>query len=192
LGFVQSSTASALSASERVEQVSKGYKPAVTYPGTDLAEKLKTVAQLIDAGLGTRIYYVALDGFDTHSQQAAAHAGLMEQLGGATAAFVEDLARHGHADRVLVMSFSEFGRRVQENASGGTDHGEAAPMFLFGSKVRPGLHEKHPSLESLHRGDLAFGCDFRRVYASVLRDWLKVRTDKILPPAIAPLPVIKA
>ncbi len=92
---------------------------------------------MIDAGLKTRVYYVELDGFDTHSQQAAAHAALLQQLSGAVRAFIEDIEHHGHGDRTLVMSFSEFGRRVAEDASEGTDHGAAAPMFLAGSRVRP-------------------------------------------------------
>ncbi|MEP0847239.1 MAG: DUF1501 domain-containing protein [Phycisphaerae bacterium] len=147
-----------------------------------LGDSLDRVARMIAADLPTRIYYVSMSGFDTHTGQEFRHRRLMEEFGNAMSDFIDTLDEHKLLDRVLVMSFSEFGRRVQENASGGTDHGEAAPMFLFGSKVRPGLHEKQPSLSNLHRGDLAFGCDFRRVYASVLRDWLEMDPRKILPP----------
>jgi uncharacterized protein (DUF1501 family) len=138
------------------------------------------VARMIRADLPTRIYYVALGGFDTHSGQAGRQPQLLRQLGEAVQGFLATLADDKTLDRVLVMTFSEFGRRVQENASGGTDHGEAAPMFLAGAKLIPGLHEPHPDLANLHRGDLAFGCDFRRVYATVLRQWLGMAPEKVL------------
>jgi uncharacterized protein (DUF1501 family) len=172
LDFIQTSTTSALAASQRVEQASKDYKTNIDYPDTELAEKLLTVAQLIDAGLSTRIYYVALDGFDTHSRQADAHTVLLRQLSGAVSAFVRDVADHGHGRRVLLMSFSEFGRRVTENASAGTDHGAAAPMFLAGQRVKPGLIGDHPSLTDLVDGDLKFHTDFRQVYAAIMENWL--------------------
>ena len=172
LQFVQASTVSAISSSRRVEQATKDYTTAVKYPGSNLANKLKTVAQLIDAGLSTRIYYVTLDGFDTHSTQAAAHAGLLTELGDALAAFLDDLSQHDHINRVLTMTFSEFGRRVKENASLGTDHGAAAPLFLAGGRVKPGLHGDHPKFTDLDDGDLKHHTDFRRVYADVLQNWL--------------------
>ena len=180
LGFLQSSTTSAMAASKRIAEALRDYQTPVTYPESELASRLKTVAQLIDAGLKTRIYYVELDGFDTHSQQAAAHGILIQQLGGAVRAFVEDVAHHGHGDRTLVMSFSEFGRRVAENASEGTDHGAAAPMFLAGSRVRAGLVGEHPSLTDLDNGDLKFHTDFRQVYATLLEHWLGGTSSTIL------------
>lgn len=180
LGFVQSSTGSALSASQQIEAASGRYRTDVSYPDTSLAQKLKTVAQLIDAGLKTRIYYVTLDGFDTHSRQAAAHAVLLRELSGAIDAFVQDLDSHGHGDRVLTMSFSEFGRRLQENASEGTDHGAAAPVFLAGNQVTPGLIGRHPSLHDLQDGDIRFHTDFRQVYATVLDQWLGIESAPIL------------
>lgn len=159
--------------------------------GDELARSLQLVAKMIAADMPTRIYYVSMGGFDTHTGQEGRHRQLMEQLGEGLKGFVDTLAEDKLLDRVLVMSFSEFGRRVQENASGGTDHGEAAPMFLIGSQLRPGVHEQHPSLDNLHRGDLSFGCDFRRVYASVLRDWLKTKPDKVLKGSYQPLPLFK-
>jgi len=164
----------------------------VTYPESELSARLKTVAQLIDADLKTRIYYVELDGFDTHSQQAAAHAALLQQLGGAVRAFIEDVAHHGHGDRTLVMSFSEFGRRVAENASEGTDHGAAAPMFLAGSRVRAGLVGEHPSLDDLDDGDLKFHTDFRQVYATLLQDWLGWSSSSILGGEFKSIDALKA
>lgn len=187
LKFVQTRATSALEVSQRLAQSTQTYKTSVSYPGTPLAGKLKNIAQLIDAGLATRIYYVALDGFDTHSDQAAAHAGLMSHLGDALAAFGEDLSSHGQQDRVMTLVFSEFGRRVSENASRGTDHGAAAPMFLMGSKVIPGLVGQHPSLGDLVDGDLKHHTDFRTIYAALLENWLGFPSAPILgngfPPA---------
>ena len=172
LKFVSARSTGALEVSRRMESAGQNYKTDVAYPQSGLAEKMKQIAQLIDAGLGTRIYYVALDGFDTHSDQAGAHAALLEQLGSALAAFAEDLARHGHLDRVATVAFSEFGRRVKENASRGTDHGAAAPVFVVGNKVKPGLLGKHPDLSDLDDGDLKHHTDFRSIYAALLQNWL--------------------
>lgn len=172
LKFVTARSTSALEVSRRMESAALKYTTSVKYPGSGLAEKLKQIATLIDAGLTTRIYYVSLDGFDTHSDQAGAHSALLGELGGALAAFTEDLAGHGHLDRVATLVFSEFGRRVKENSSRGTDHGAAAPAFLVGSKVKPGLLGQHPDLSELDDGDLKFHTDFRRIYATLLSKWL--------------------
>jgi uncharacterized protein (DUF1501 family) len=172
LRFVQTRAVSALEMSQRLEAARRAYKTPVTYPAAPLAEKLKRIAQLIDAGLATRVYYVTLDGFDTHSDQAAAHSGLLDQLGGALAAFAEDLQAHDHLGRVMTLVFSEFGRRVEENASRGTDHGAAAPVFLIGGRVKPGLIGTQPSLGDLQDGDVKFHTDFRAVYAALLERWL--------------------
>ena len=180
LSFVQSSTTSALSASRRIEKAAANYKTNVKYPQTGLAQKLRTVAQLIDANLGTRIFYVTLGGFDTHSQQAAAHSALMAEFSSAASAFIEDISAHDHADRVLLMAFSEFGRRVKENASEGTDHGAAAPMYFAGKNVKTGLIGKHPSLTDLSDGDLKFHTDFRQVYATVREKWLNWNSEPVL------------
>jgi uncharacterized protein (DUF1501 family) len=145
-----------------------------------LERSLRLVHRMISAELPTRIYYVSMGGFDTHAGQLGRHAQLMRQFGEGMSWFMGQLKQDKLLDRVMVMCFSEFGRRVEQNASGGTDHGEAGPMFVFGSRVIPGLHEKHPSLDKLHRGDLAFGCDFRRVYATMLRDWLKMHPAKVV------------
>ncbi len=180
LGFVQQSTTGAIVTARRVEEARKNYKTEVDYGGTGLAQKMKNIAQLIDAGLRTRIYYVTLGGFDTHSNQAQAHNGLLRQLSDSVFAFLQDIANHGHGERVLVMSFSEFGRRVKENASQGTDHGAAAPLMLAGAGVKPGLIGRHPSLTDLEDGDLKFHTDYRRVYATVLEKWLGWKSEPIL------------
>ncbi len=150
------------------------------YPPDAFAQKLRIVSALIAAGAPTRVYYVGLGGFDTHAAQTGRHDRLLESLGAGLGAFVKDLAQKGLQDRVLVMTFSEFGRRVAENASGGTDHGTAAPMFLIGSSVAPGIHGAHPSLTDLDQGDLKYGIDFRSVYASVLEQWMGVPGEAIL------------
>ncbi len=191
LGFVQTSTSSALAASGRVRAQVRKYDPQAEYPDSPLADRLRIVAQLIEAEMGTRIYYVELDGFDTHAQQADAHAGLLRQLGDAVGAFIRDVAAHDHDDRVLLMTFSEFGRRVKENASAGTDHGAAAPMFLAGSPVQSALVGAHPSLTDLEGGDLRHHTDFRQVYASVLQQWLHWESESILDRRYDTLPLIR-
>jgi uncharacterized protein (DUF1501 family) len=178
--FLQRGTLSAMESSRRVQESLGAYKTDVKYPETGLARRLKTVAQLIDAGLGTRVYYLDLDGFDTHATQAAAHAALLAELGGAMAAFVDDLEQHGHGKRVLTATFSEFGRRLRENASQGTDHGAAAPMFVAGGRVKSGLIGKHPSMTDLDEGDLKHTTDFRAVYAALLEEWLGVGSECVL------------
>ncbi len=158
-------------------------RPMVEYPRNQLAQQLSMVASMIQAGLRTRVYYVTLGGFDTHSGQGGAngrHANLMGQLSGSVRAFYNDLQKQGNDGRVLTMSFSEFGRRVHQNASGGTDHGAAAPMFLFGPMVRPGVIGRHPSLTDLDNGDLKHTTDFREIYTGILDDWFKADAETIL------------
>jgi uncharacterized protein (DUF1501 family) len=146
---------------------------------------------LIDAGVAERIYYTSLGGFDTHAVQARTHAELLTQLGDALAAFQADLTEHGHAQRVVTLTFSEFGRRVRENGSQGTDHGAAAPMFLAGGAVTPGPIGAHPSLVDLDDGDLKFHTDFRSVYATVLDRWLGISSRDILGAEFPPLPLFQ-
>lgn len=189
LDFVRSSTNTALVASERVNEAQQTYKTDSTYPDTRLAKKLSVVAQLIDADLPAKVYYVELDGFDTHSQQAGAHAALLKEWSEAVSTFLSDVESHGHGDRVCVMTFSEFGRRVSENASAGTDHGAAAPMFFAGGGLSDLLIGEHPSLTDLHDGDLKYSVDFRRVYASVLEQWLGMNSEAILSGSYEPLPI---
>ena len=150
------------------------------YPSGRLSESLSLVGRMIAGGLPTRVFYVSQGGYDTHQGQQNSHPRLLGELGAALGAFCADLKAQGNFNRVLVMTFSEFGRRVNQNASGGTDHGAAAPMFLLGGGLRGGLHGRHPSLTQLDRGDLAWTTDFRSVYATVLERWLKVPADKVL------------
>ncbi len=169
-------------ASERIREA-VARRPEVEYPGNRLAQQLAMVAAMIRAGLETRVYYVTLGGFDTHAGQGGAngtHANLLDQFASAVRAFHRDLAASGLSERVLTMSFSEFGRRVGQNGSNGTDHGTAAPMFLVGPMVRPGVIGDLPSLTDLDDGDLKYNVDFRHVYAGVLEQWLEADAAKVL------------
>ncbi len=192
LDFVKRTALNTYDSTDKLAQIGKGYEPKATYPTTPLANRLKLAAQLIDAGLGTRFFYVAQDGFDTHSGQGnatGAHANLLETVSAAISAFYTDLAKHGHDKRVCIMTFSEFGRRAHENGSNGTDHGSAAPMFLVGGQLNAGLTGQHPSLTKLDEGNLIHAIDFRSVYASVLQDWLKLDADAVLGKNFKPQPL---
>ena len=181
LAQVETAAASAAASSERVARAfDADGRAAADYPATGLADRLKLVARLIDAGLPERVYYTELAGFDTHAVQPATHPALLAELGGAVAAFFADLSARGQARRVALLAFSEFGRRVAENGSGGTDHGAAGPLFLAGPRVRAGLIGAAPSLTDLDGGDLRWHTDFRTVYAAALRDWLRVDADAVL------------
>ncbi len=180
LDFVQRTASNTYASSRRLQEVGKNYQPKVPYPNTALANHLKVAAQLIDAGLGARLFYVAIDGFDTHANQLNTHANLLRQLSDALTAFYQDMAARGHKDRILMMTFSEFGRRAHENGSRGTDHGTAAPMLLVGGKVKAGVVGRHPSLTDLAFGNLKHAIDFRQVYATVLDQWLGVTSQDVL------------
>ncbi len=180
LSFVQSSTSSALEVSQRMESAGVNYQPSEAYPTSGLGQKMETVAKLIASGLQTKVYYVRLDGFDTHANQPDAHAALLREVGEGISTFVRDINAHGDGDRVMVMCFSEFGRRVAENASDGTDHGTAGPVLVAGNQVQAGLIGKHPSLSDLDQGDLKFHTDFRQVYAAVLENWLSCDSESVL------------
>ncbi len=190
LSFVQSSAKQSFASAARIREVAAEYKTGVDYPQTPLAQRLKLIAQLIDAQLPQRVYYVSHDGFDTHAAQAISHGQLLGTLASAMQSFHDDLQEHGHAKRVAGFVFSEFGRRVAENGSAGTDHGTAAPVFLTGPGVKSGLHGGHPSLENLEDGDVKFHTDFRSVYATLLQEWLGVAPEKVLTGQYLILPVI--
>jgi uncharacterized protein (DUF1501 family) len=192
LDFVCRTAVETYASSRRLRQIGRTYQPRVSYPNTALGQRLRLAAQLIDGGLGARLFYVALDGFDTHAAQAAAHANLLRQLSEAVSAFFRDLSARGHRDRILLMTFSEFGRRVRENGSRGTDHGTAAPMLLVGGRVRPGLVGDHPSLRDLDAGNLRFHTDFRQVYAAILDHWLGVPSRQVLGQDFRPVELFRS
>ena len=161
----------------------------VEYPGSSLARKLQWAGQLIAGGFPARIYYLTFGGFDTHAQQADAHASLLERMGEAVAAFYRHLEATESHQRTTLLAFSEFGRRVKENGSRGTDHGSAGPAFVVSSKFRGGLIGEHPKLDELERGDLKFHTDFRRLYATLLDDVIGVDSAKILGGTFEKLPL---
>jgi uncharacterized protein (DUF1501 family) len=183
LDFVSRTAVNTYASSRRLQEIGANYEPKVPYPQTPLANRLKLAAQLIDADLGARVFYVSIDGFDTHAGQGGAagpHASLWREVSDGIAAFYRDLAARGHKDRLCVMTFSEFGRRAKENGSRGTDHGSGAPMFLVGGKVKGGVVGEHPSLTALEMGNLKHAIDFRQVYAAVLDRWLGVPAKDVL------------
>jgi uncharacterized protein (DUF1501 family) len=190
LDFVKRTAVSTYDSSRRLQEIGKKYQPKSPYPNTALANRLKLAAQLIDADLGARIFYVSIDGFDTHANQMGTHAQLLRELSDAMTAFYKDLAARGHKDRLLMMTFSEFGRRAQENGSRGTDHGSAAPVFLVGGKVKAGVVGAHPSLTQLDMGNLRHHTDFRQVYAAVLERWLGVSSKEVLGETFRPAEVL--
>ncbi len=192
LDFVQRTAVNTYASSRRLQEIGKNYQPKAPYPNTPLANHLKLAAQLIDAGLGARLFYVSLDGFDTHANQLNNHANLLRQLSDAMTAFYKDLAARGQQDRVLMMTFSEFGRRAKENGSRGTDHGSAAPMLLLGGKVKAGVVGEHPSLTQLEMGNLKHHTDFRQVYAAVLEQWLGVSSREVLGHDFQPVVIFKS
>jgi uncharacterized protein (DUF1501 family) len=170
----------ALSTSTQLQQATSAYKPAVEYPKNPFGSGLQLMAEVIGSQQGLRVGHVTLGGFDTHSRQTETHDTLMDTLATGLTAFMQDLEAHGKADNVLVMTWSEFGRRVQENASDGTDHGTAAPLFVFGKGLKGGIYGDPPSLTNLDNGNLRFTTDFRSVYATVMEKWLGAASNDVL------------
>ncbi|MCH8203872.1 MAG: DUF1501 domain-containing protein [Candidatus Hydrogenedentes bacterium] len=179
LDFLRHVTSNAIMSAREVKEAAESVRRQQRR-AQQMGPALETVSRLIKGDLATRIYFVSVSGFDTHSNQAGQHDALLERVGNRLSQFQEALRSDGTADRVMTMVFSEFGRRVNENASGGTDHGTAAPMFLIGDGVRPGLHGTQPSLDNLDQGDLKHTVDFRQVYATVLEDWFQVDPKPVL------------
>ena len=195
LGFVRRIANDAFRYRDAIEAATARGTNAVEYPDADLGQELAAVARLIKGRLGSRIYLVSLGGFDTHASQAAEHARLLAELSGSLSAFFQDLGHSGDADRTLAMTFSEFGRRVEENGSRGTDHGTSAPLFLAGPAAQGGFWGDDPDLSVLDRaGNLRHGVDFRQLYASVIQDWFgldaAVAAD-VLGGTFDPLPVVQ-
>jgi uncharacterized protein (DUF1501 family) len=184
LEFLTSLAANATESSDFVRQASASYQTTVDYGiGGGIGANLQRVAALISAGMPTRLYYVTYAGnsFDTHVQQADLHSRLLMYTADAIRGFMEDIKRLGRGDDVAMMVFTEFGRRVEENGSLGTDHGTATPMFVIGKGVNGGLHGRHPSLTDLDDGNMKMTTDFRRVYATMIKEWLGYDdTPKIL------------
>lgn len=154
---------------------------SMIYPANELGSRLKTVSELIQSGVSTNVYYVSIGGFDTHINQPAQQERLLSQYAAAVSAFVRDIKQAGRINDVVLMTFSEFGRRVKQNASNGTDHGTANNVFLFGGNLTPGrVINEAPNLTNLDEGDLKYTVDFRSIYATLLRNWLKTDDAAIL------------
>lgn len=171
--FVRRQAVDAYAASERLTAMSRNRDDA-NYPSTGLAERLRLTSRLMKIGLGARVFYTTQGGFDTHASQLFTHQSLMSEFAGAVAAFFEDLKAAKIADRVTLMAFSEFGRTIKENASGGTDHGTAGAVFVAGPAVKGDLIGSQPSLTDLVEGEPKITTDFRRIYTTLLADWLRL------------------
>jgi uncharacterized protein (DUF1501 family) len=176
--------------SEELPQLIAGYKTDASYPATGIGRSLALAAQIVGSKLGTRVIYVQHGSFDTHVAQKATQDRLLRELSDGLAAFYDDLAKHGNDQRVLTMTFSEFGRRVAENASRGTDHGEASPMFVVGGGVKGGIYGDHPSFDNMDNGDIRYTTDFRSVYTTIVERWLGRPATGIIAGSFGTIPLL--
>ncbi len=192
LDFLERTALDAQVSSDKILGIANRVEVKGSYPNSQLGTSLKLVAKLIGGGLSTRVFYVSQGGYDTHTNQTNTQDRLLRELGDSVNAFVTDMKAQSNLSRVMVMTFSEFGRRVAENANGGTDHGAAAPMFVIGNKVKSGLLGRYPSLApaDLFQGDLQYQVDFRSVYSGILETWLKTGSIPVLGRKFAPLEVV--
>ncbi|HZY38202.1 MAG TPA: DUF1501 domain-containing protein [Mucilaginibacter sp.] len=181
LGYLYKTMIETYSSADYIQSTSKTYTVTAAYPQSQLANQLKTVSKFINSGLQTKIYYVSLSGFDTHVGQQNQQARQLKIYGDAVAAFIKDLKQTGKLDDTLVMTFSEFGRRVEQNASNGTDHGTANNILIYGGRLqKAGFYNDAPDLTQLDNGDLKYQIDFRDVYATLLDKWLDMNNAQIL------------
>lgn len=181
VSYLYKTLADTESSADYLYQKGKIQKAEVTFPNHELGKSLKTVAELINSGVDSTVYYVSISGFDTHAGQLGRQERLLSQYDQSIGAFVEELKKKGQLDRTMVLTFSEFGRRVKENGSNGTDHGTANNIFLVGGPPRSSLvYNEAPALTDLDGGDLRYGIDFRDIYISLLRDWLGADEKLIL------------
>ncbi len=169
----------------------KIYKSGIAYPNGRFGKDLKQVAELIIAQTNAKIYYVNLSGFDTHANQKGQQERLLKQYAEGMKAFMKDMKQNRRANDVLVMTFSEFGRRVKQNASRGTDHGTANSVFLMGGNLKQqGIYNDIPSLMDLDNGDLKYTLDFRNIYATILRKWMDTSPSSVLGQSFESLNII--
>ena len=180
-GYLYKTLRETTTAADYIYDKSKMYSSAQTYPDTQIGKRLKTIGSLIVSGVDTRVYYVSHGSFDTHVNQTERQNKLFEQLDDALSALVDELKNNGRFDDVMIMTFSEFGRRVAQNASNGTDHGTAGSMFFIGGGLkRAGLYNDIPDLSDLDDGDLKYSVDFKQIYATILDNWLLSDSKNIL------------
>ena len=178
--FFKQTAANMYDSADKIRAAAGNYKSTVTYGNDGFGKGMQEIATLISANLGTKVYYISFNGFDTHSAQTRRQPQLLKQFSDGLKSFTTDMQQMGKSDQVMVMCFSEFGRRVHENAGGGTDHGTASEMFLVGGGVKGGLYGSYPSLTDLDQGDLKFSTDFRSVYATVLDKWMGADSERVL------------
>ncbi len=188
--FLRHTAMNATLAGDDLRRVLRAERNKAEYPNSGLGSELRQIARLVAGDFPTRVYYTGQGGYDTHDDQPGRHAQLLGDFSESVSAFLSDLRAQKISDRVVVLAFSEFGRRVAENGSAGTDHGAAAPMFLFGDAIKGGLHGTPPDLSNLDNGDIRHTTDFRQIYASLLTGWLKTPAESILGETYAPLPII--
>ena len=173
--------AQTLSSADYIFKQSKLHPTSAEYPNTELGKNLRTIASLIYSDINTKVYYVSLGSFDTHINQEAQQQRLFKEMNDAVGSFVKDLKANNRFNDVLFFTFSEFGRRVSQNASGGTDHGTANNMFFISSGLKEkGILNPMPDLADLDEGDLKYKIDFKNVYATVLDNWLNADDQKVL------------
>lgn len=192
LAFLEKTATEADLSARQIDAILKKVKPGRAFPGTRFGQELKVVSQLIRGGMPSKVYYLSRGGFDTHTNQAGAHAQLLKEVGDALLEFDRELENTGQNRRVVVMVYSEFGRRVKENASGGTDHGVAAPLFVMGGPVKGGFYGKRPGMapDQLIKGDLAHTTDYRSVYATLLEKHMGIDAKPVLLKSFQPLEFI--
>ena len=181
----------AQSSADYLFEKAKTHQSSITYSNNAFARDLKQIAELITADSDTKIYYAGMTGFDTHANQKNAQTRLLKNYSEGVAAFVKDLKSNGLLDDVLILTFSEFGRRVKQNGSNGTDHGTANNVFLMGGNLRqPGFYNAAPDLLNLVKGDLVYDIDFRAIYSTILEDWLEVDATMVLNQSFRGLKII--
>ncbi|WP_129715581.1 DUF1501 domain-containing protein [Pedobacter sp. SYP-B3415] len=181
LGYLYKTMAETASSASYIQNTSKIYQTRATYPSNGFGNQLKTVSRFICSGLQTRVYYVSMSGFDTHVNQIGQQGNLLRQYAESMNVFLKDLQGKNKLADTLVLTFSEFGRRVEQNASNGTDHGTANNILVFGGSLnRKGIFNEAPDLADLEAGDLKYKIDFREVYATVLHKWLDTENSQVL------------
>jgi uncharacterized protein (DUF1501 family) len=192
LAFVRRGMLDAYTSADRLAEAARITDAGARYPATALGQRLRLVARLLKGGFAAKILYTSQSGYDTHAYQLSTHFDLIAELSGALRAFLDDLAAAKLAERVLVVCFSEFGRRVAENGSAGTDHGTAGLVLLAGPSVRTGVVGRYPSLTDLADGDLKWLVDFRQVYATLLDEWLGLNSQVVLGGSFVRLPLLRS
>jgi uncharacterized protein (DUF1501 family) len=191
--FVTRQVLSAYSTAEQFQNQlnSAASKSAVEYPATQLSANLQLISQLIKSGSHARVYYAVQGGYDTHAAQLYTHSQLLREFSAAVKVFLDDMHGAKFEDRVVVLAFSEFGRRVKENVSQGTDHGAAGPVFLAGRRTAGGLVGTTPDLSDLDGGDIKMSTDLREIYAAILENWLGVEATRVLGGAFPKAPIFQ-